>query len=82
MRYSGSRAAIAVLVCPGLIGRLEVPDAIAVLDGSAALALALVESAVPVWWWELVWLVERLVGLARDESRLAASRAGWLENQV
>ncbi len=84
MRYSGSMAAIAVLVCPGLIGRLEVPDAIAVLDGSAALALALVGSAALVWWWELAGPVERWVGLARDESRSAASRerAEWLENQA
>jgi len=75
-------AAIAVLVCPGLIGRLEVPDAIAVLDGSAALALLPGESVGPVWWWELAWWVERWVGLALDESRSAASLelAEWLEN--
>ena len=71
-----------MLVCPGPIGRLEVRDETAVLDGSAVSCLVLDGSAVPVWWWERAGSVECLVGLAQDEFRSAASRVAWRENQV
>jgi len=75
---------VAVLVSLVLIGRLEVPDAIAVLVGSAVLALVPGGSVALVWWWELAWWVERWVGLALDESPSAASLelAGWMEKQA
>ena len=76
-----ARVGIVVLVSLGLIDRLEV-DATVVLAGSVVSCLALAGSAVPVWWWEPAWSVERLVGLAQDESRTVASRAGWLETQA
>jgi len=75
---------VAVLVSLVLIGRLEVPDAIAVLVGSAVLALVPGGSVALVWWWEPAWWVERWVGLALDESPSAASLelAGWMEKQA
>ena len=71
-------ARVAVAVRVGIVVLVSLVDRPKVLDGIVALA----GSAVPAWWLEPAGSVERLVGLAQDESRSAALRAGWLANQA